>query len=373
MLTPPRPTWVEVDLGAIRENLRRLKALAGVQAMAVVKANAYGHGAVAVARAAASAGAEWCGVAFSAEGLELARAEVRARVLVLGYTPPSLADEAIAAGLSLAVYDPDVAQAYASIARAQGRRANVHVKVDTGMGRLGVLPEDAVGLVRELSGLPGLSVEGVFTHFASADVSRAEALTLEQIRRFDAVIDGLTAAGLRPDVVHASNSPATIVRPRAKYDLVRLGIALYGLPPSDDVPVPDGIRPALSWKSVLASVREFPPGSGISYGHEYVTTGRERIGVVPVGYADGFRRVPPDSNRVIVRGRIVPVVGRVCMDQVMVRLDALPEARRDDEVVLIGEQGGAAITADDLARAWGTINYDVTSGIMARVPRVYRE
>ena len=363
-------TWVETDLDAIRNNTRRLMALAGVGLMAVVKANAYGHGAVEVSQAAAEAGAAWLGVARAHEGLELRAAGLGLPILVLGYTPPAEAAAAIGRDLTLTVFDADAASAYAAVGRALGRPARVHVKLDSGMGRLGVLPAAALDFVCALSGLEGLKVDGLFTHFAGSDLADQSG-TRAQIAVLDAVLAALGAAGLRPACVHAANSAGALRQPRAHLDLVRSGIALYGLDPSDDVPCPLNFRPALTWKARVAQVKTLPPGHGVSYGPEYVTQATETVAVLPVGYADGFRRVPKNVNEVLVGGRRAPVRGRVCMDQCVVGISHVPGVRAGDEVVLIGRQGDQTLRAEDVARRWGTINYDVTSGIMDRVPREF--
>jgi alanine racemase len=366
-----RLTWVETDLDAIRHNQRRLIALAeGAPVMAVVKANAYGHGAVGVARAALEAGAAWLGVARAGEGLALRAAGLDAPILVLGYTPPELAAEALGQNITLTVFDADVAAAYAAAGRALGRPARVHVKLDSGMGRLGVLPADALDFVRALRGLAGLSVDGLFTHFAASDMAD-QASTLAQIAALDGVLGALSAAGLRPSCVHAANSAAVVRQPNARYDLVRSGIMLYGLDPSDDVPCPPGFRPVLTWKTVVAQVKILPAGHGVSYGPEYATAAQETVAVLPVGYADGYRRVPKNVNSVLVGGQRAPVRGRVCMDQCVAGVSHVPGVRVGDEVVLLGRQGAEQLRAEEVARRWGTINYDVTSGIMARVERFF--
>jgi alanine racemase len=370
-------TWAEVDLSAVQHNLRRMKALTGTRVMAVVKANAYGHGAVEAARTAAEAGADWLGVARAEEGLALRAAGLALPILVMGYTPPTLASEAVGRDLTLAVFDPDAAQAYAAAARAINRSARVHVKVDTGMGRLGLLPEDAPGFVAALNALPGLWVEGLFTHFANADSQpspsgsgaggEGEFSARKQLSLFQSVLSALPS---RPALAHACNSAGALALPEARLDLVRLGIALYGLDPSAEVPCPPGFRPALAWKARVTQVKVLPPGHGVSYGSQYVTTERETIAVVGAGYADGYRRVL-NVNEVLLHGRRAPVRGRVCMDQIVAGVTHLPAVRAGDEAVLLGAQGGEVISAGELARKWGTINYDVTSGIMARVPRVF--
>jgi alanine racemase len=372
----PPLTWLDIDLEAIRNNVRRMAALAGTRVMAVVKANAYGHGAAEVARAAAEAGAAWLGVARADEGLALRAAGLDLPVLVLGYTPPALAAEALARNLTLTVVDHETGQACAAAAGALGRPARVHLKVDTGMGRLGVLPEAAPALHRALRALPGLEVEGVFTHFARADEQLAEADGLtaaRQLARFAEVLQALEAP---PGLRHAANSAAALTLPAARLDLVRMGIALYGLHPSRATPCPPNFRPALTWKARVAQVKTLPAGHGISYGHYYVTREPETVAVVTVGYADGYRRAL-HLNEVLIHGRRAPVRGRVCMDQVIAGVTHIPDVRPGDEAVLLGEQADPAgrldaLTADELAEKWKTINYDVTSGILPRVARLYR-
>ncbi len=365
---PAHATWLEIDLQAIRGHVALFRRRTGAEVMAVVKANAYGHGMVPVAQAALQAGAAWLGVARPEEASELRAAGLPAPVQVLGYTPQAQLDQMLQQQVSLTVWGPEqVAQAGAAAART-GHTARLHLKVDTGMSRLGIEASAAVDLARNLSQAPGVVLEGVFTHFARAD-EQEPGPTDEQARLFAQVLEGLSAIGLKPAWRHAANSAAGLTRPAAGCNLVRAGIALYGLAPSPQVPLPAGMRPALCWKAVLSQVKSLPPGRGVSYGHIYTTQKHERLGTVPVGYADGFRRVT--GNQALVGGRRVPVVGRVCMDQIMVQLDAVPDAQPGDEVVLIGAQGEQTISADEIARHWGTINYEVTSGIAARVPRFY--
>lgn len=363
-------TWLEIDLGAIKNNIRELHAIAGVPLMAVVKANGYGHGLVEVARAAKAAGAAWCGVARLEEALTLRQNGIDLPLLVLGYTSPLRAVEAMENNVSLCVYDLEAAKACSEQAQSRGRKLRVHIKIDSGMGRLGIFPEEGMQFFGEIRRLPGLEVEGVFTHFARADETERNT-TLWQLDRFQKLVECLEAAGLRPPLVHACNSAATIYFPEAHYDLVRCGISIYGLHPSAETPNPPALRPALTWKSRLTSVKQFPPGHGISYNYRYTTSRNERIGVIAAGYADGFRRRL--GNFALVHGRRVDVVGGVCMDQVMLQLDGVPEARIGDEVVLLGAQGEASISAEEIAAAWGTNNYEVVCGLANRLPRFYSE
>lgn len=362
--------WLEIDLEALRNNIRQFLSITARPVMAVVKANAYGHGMIESARAALEAGATWLGVARMEEALALRQAGFLARILVLGYTVPGRAAEAARENITLTVTAPEIGQAYSAACAGMGRRVSVHAKIDSGMGRLGVLAEDGAEFVLGLLEEPGLDLEGVYTHFARAD-EPGRPTTDDQMARFTGVIDALQAAGRRPRLVHAANSAASLYRPDSYFDLVRPGIAIYGLNPSPDAPVPAGFVAVLSWKTRLTSVKLLPAGHGVSYGHRYTTPAVQRIGALAVGYADGLRR-KLDANSCLVGGRRLPVLGTVCMDQVMVPLDELPGARVGDEVVLIGRQGEAQISADDLAAAWGTINYEVTCGLAARVPRFYR-
>ena len=368
MDTAALSNWLEIDLDAIRGNVRELRRISGVMVMAVVKANGYGHGIVEAGVAALQGGADYLGVARIEEALVLRAAGVTQPLLVLGYTSPLQAAEAVMKEISLAVYDLELAEAYARIAQNLNRRLKIHAKFDSGMGRLGVFPEEGLAFMQTLAQTGGLAVEGMFTHFARSDEPEA-ATTDWQIRRFQNLVDQLTQVGLRPPLVHAANSAAALYFPHARYDMVRSGIAIYGLHPSAEAPLPDTFRPALSWKAHLSSVKFLPANHGIGYGYRYTTQARERIGVVPAGYADGFRRRV--GNFALVGGKRVRLAGGVCMDQIMLQLDDVPEARSGDEVVLIGRQGDETITAEEIGREWGTVNYDVVCGLQARVPRLY--
>ncbi len=361
-------TWVDVDLNALRNNFRQLQALTGARVAPVVKANAYGHGLVPVARAITQAGADYLCVARADEALTLREAGIGGEILVLGYTPPEQAAEALSRDVTLAVFDAEALEAYAAAARSLGKRARVHLKLDTGMTRLGAQPADAAALAARIVGDPNLELDGIFQHFAASD-STDKTSARAQLARFNAVLAVLPA---RPRVVHACNSAGALTLPEARFDLVRAGIAFYGLNPSDDVPVPADFRPALTWKAKVTLVKTVPAGTGISYDHQYVTTTTETLAIVPVGYADGYRR-KLGINEVLIGGQRAPVRGRVCMDQVVVGVSHVPGVRVDDEVVVLGAQGTATLTADDLARRWSTNNYDVVSGILARVPRHYRD
>lgn len=374
VMRPDRPTWLEVDLSAIARNTQLIKELVGpdVRVLVSLKADAYGHGALRVARTSLHNGASWLGVATVSEAVPLRDAGIRAPILVFGYAPPWQARDVAQLDLRATVYSLDTAIALSRAARDLGRDVRVHVKVDTGMARLGLRWEDIpriVAFIEALRQMPGLVVEGVFTHFATAD-SADQTYALRQLDRFQTVLAALEERGLRPPIVHAANSAATLSLPRACYDMVRPGVAIYGLAPSADVRLPGEFRPALAFKTQVAQVKDVPPGEGVSYGATYVTTRTTTIAVLPVGYADGFRRAPANWGEVLVRGRRAPLLGRVCMDQCMVDVSDIPGVRQGDEVVLIGRQGADELTAEEVASRLGTINYEVVAELLARVPRM---
>jgi len=366
--TQPYSTWVEVDLDAVRENVRIIKELTTSEIMAVVKANAYGHGFIPVAKAAVEAGASWCGLARPGMATALREAGLDCKMLILGYFPPERITEMLEHSISLTAWTEAHLQQISTAAQRTGLQANVHILTDTGMGRLGCHPEKTLELVKMAVADPGLNFEGLLSHLAKAD--DADPTTTEQQEAvFRGLIGDLDQADLLPPYIHMANSAGSLGFPSTHFNLIRPGIVLYGMPPAPGIPLPVGIRPALSWKTVLASVKVLPPKHGVSYGHAYTTSGKETIGVLPLGYADGFRRTA--GNQVLIHGKRVPVVGRVCMDQCMVQLDGIDNPQVGDEVVLIGTQGEEQITADEIARNWGTINYEVTCGISARVSRIF--
>ncbi len=370
MDTQAYSTWLEIDLGSIKSNVKQIKKITDTAVMAVIKANGYGHGVLAVAKAAVEAGAEWCGVARMEEALNLRLAGVKAKIMVLGYTPPVLIPKAVRNDIYVAIYDSQMARAYAAYAKKTGGKVKAHLKVETGMGRLGMPLDQVLDFMAEYHDHQYIDIEGIFTHFARADEPQVDSVR-GQLSLFNAKLNQLRQRGLCPQTVHAANSAAVLNFPEAYFDMVRPGIAIFGLDPSPGSPLPENFRPALTWKARLTSVRTLPPNHGVSYGSIYVTSEEERIGVIPVGYGDGFRRVP--GQRTILRGKLVNVVGRVCMDQCMLQLDSVPEASPGDEVVLLGKQGDQSITANDLAERWGTLNYEVICGLADRLPRVYYE
>ena len=367
-------TWAEIDLDAIASNVRAFKRHVGpnVEVIAVVKANAYGHGAVPVARVALEAGATRLAVHRAIEGVELRQAGISAPVLVMGYTPPDGAELVLRWRLTPGLMTSEFAQALSARANALGTTVPVHVKVDTGMSRFGLMPGEVGDFLQALRVLPGLHVEGIFTHFATADwVDLTH--TRRQLAIFNDVIRAARSAGVELPVVHAANSAAAMRLPEAHFNAVRPGIAIYGLNPSGEWPPVFEIRPALMLKSRVSRVRELPAGAGVSYGRTYITQRPTRAALVPVGYGDGYPRILSNKASVLIRGQRAPILGRICMDQFVVDISGHPAVQQDDEVVIVGRQGEARISAEEVAELAGTINYEVTTSLLPRVARVYRK
>jgi alanine racemase len=368
-----RPTYAEIDLAAIAANVRLACRLAGpgVQVMAVVKADAYGHGAVPVAGTALEAGAAWLGVAIPEEAIPLRLAGITCRILVLGPISPEQADLVAAYGLDQCVSDLAQAEALDRAARAHGRELSIHVKVDTGMGRVGLRPREVRGVAEKLAGLPSVRLAGWMTHFAESE-AEDPAFAREQLARFVGITRELQDAGLAAPLCHAANSGALLHLPEARLDLVRPGIMLYGYHPRGRPQVADpGLRPALRLRTAISQVQAVARGESVSYGRTFVAPRDLRVATLPAGYADGVGRLLSNRGQVLVRGRRVPIVGRVCMDMTMVDVTDVPDVRVGDEAVLIGRQGSEEISADEVAELQGTISYEVLCGIGPRVPRVY--
>ena len=362
--------WLEIDLQAIENNLKLVQNISGLPTAAVLKADAYGHGVLPVSRAAVKAGAIFLAVARFSEARELRNAGFTEPILVLGMIPPENVIEASIMKVRGILFNTEQIALYENILHGTGHILEVHVKIDSGMGRLGFPAEEGLKLLQAVKDSTYLDSEGLCTHLARADEPEAET-TDWQLDRFDRLVAEAEASGLRPQLVHTGNSAGALFHKRCgKYDMVRVGEAMYGMHPAPGALLPEGFKHALSWKAGITSVKMIPGGRGISYGHKYITHGDEqRVGVIPVGYADGYRRI--QGNRVLVHGRIVPVIGNVCMDQCMIDLNDIPDAVIGDEAVLIGSQGGQSITVEEVADSWGTINYEVTCGIAHRVNRFY--
>ena len=363
-----RPTVADVDLDAIQHNARILRP-ATAELMAVVKADGYGHGAVAVSRAALEAGATWLGVALVEEAIELRNAGIDAPVLVLSEGPPGSALAVLGDDITPTVYTDEGVDALVEAARRVGREPPIHVKVDTGMHRVGLYPpERAVEFVKRAVSR-GCRFDGLWTHFANAEDD--EATTRTQLDTLLEVAGRLEAEGLRPRYLHAANSAAVIRYPDAHLDLVRVGVALYGLDPGNGLASQAGLRSALTWRSAVSAVRRLPAGHAISYGRSYRLERESVVATVPVGYADGYRRALSSRADVLIEGKRRPVAGSVTMDQLMADCGG-DDVQPGQEVVLIGRQGDQEITVGELARLVGTIDYEIACGIAARVPRTYR-
>jgi alanine racemase len=378
-------TWAEVNLSAYAHNLRELRRVTRPPArlMAVVKANGYGHGSVEVAREALRNGAQYLAVARINEAIPLRKAGLEAPILIFGYSPPDLAPLLIDYELTQTVYSLSTASAISEQATRKGKKINVHLKVDSGMGRLGFLlastndtiddvaAQNSVRAIETITRLPGLTVEGIFTHFATADSADKSYADL-QLDRFLDLLSRLQKAGLAPPVRHAANSGALIDMPDSHLDMVRPGIATYGLHPSDEVNKSRvDLKPVMSLKSRIIHLKRVPPGFNISYGITFQTKNHTTIATVPVGYADGFNRLLSSRGHMLVHGQRVPIVGRVCMDLTMLDVGEVSGVALEDEVVVFGDQGNEAVTADEIASCLDTINYEIVSTITARVPRVY--
>lgn len=358
-----RPTWVEVDLGAIRHNVRLLKP-DGAELMAVVKADAYGHGDVSVARAAIESGATWIGVALVEEGLGLRDAGIEAPILVLSEFPPGSETVALEAGLTPSLYSEGALRRLASA--AAGREVGVHVKVDTGMHRVGVYPPEATRGFVEGVIAAGMRLEALWTHFASA--AEDEKTTLQQLERFIATVEDVRAAGIEPAILHTANSGATIMYPETHLDLVRTGMAMYGLEPAPGVGDGLGLQPALTWRSTVAHTARLPAGTCVSYGQRYRLDRDANVATVPVGYADGYPHLLSSRADVVIRGQRCRVAGSVTMDQLIVDCGDIP-VRPGDDVTLIGRSGDTRVTVEELAQMAETIGYEIVTRIGPRVPR----
>ncbi len=369
-----RDTMIEINLDAVANNVQQFRQhlASGTQIMAVVKADAYGHGAIYVAKSALQAGASCLGVSFVDEGIELREAGIVAPIVILGYTPPEDVSLALEHDLTLTVFSEESLQEVGRVARQRGERAKIHVKVDTGMGRIGLPPDKAVSFIAQASQMNSIDIEGLFTHFSTADESD-QRYWQKQEDCFRQVVAELKNRRIHIPLIHCSNSAAAIERPHRVYNMIRLGISLYGFYPSDEVNKKAvSLKPVLRLTSKVVQVKKPPKGTGISYGKTFITSGKEWIATVPIGYADGIDRRLSNTGYALVNGTRVPIVGRVCMDFLMLDVTKAYPVRVGDEVVLYGEQGTASIRVDEVAKQLQTIHYEVVCMLGHRIPRVYR-
>ena len=367
--------WVEIDLDAIAHNVREIKRVTGnkVEMMGVVKADAYGHGVSEVVRTLLDNGVTQLAVSMLDEAIQIRKMGIGVPVLVLSYTDPVRAEEIVFYHVTQTVFSLDLARALSAAAVKLGKTAKIHVKVDTGMTRVGFMPGySAVKNIMEIGKLPGVIVEGIFTHFASADESERD-YTEMQFRKFMSVCSELARVGIHIPIKHVCNSAGIIQYPQMYLDMVRPGIILYGLYPSQEV---DRniicLKPAMTLKANVILVKDVEKDTCISYGRTFRTSRPSRIATLPIGYADGYPRLLSNKGRVLINGESAPIVGRICMDQCMVDVtDLKHEVRVGDEAALFGCQNGAAISVEEVAEAIGTINYEIVCIIGKRIPRVY--
>lgn len=365
-----RPTVLRVDLGALIHNVKTLKAAApGCSLLAVVKADAYGTGAIPVSRAVLRGGADALGVALVEEGIALRQAGIGAPVLLLAPVDPGQAEDLLRWRLTPSVYSLAFLRAVAAAAEGRGEEVEVHLKVDSGMGRAGFRPEQIPSLARELQRCPRIRVAGLYSNLASADDPRCPQTTA-QLETFLAILDRLAQEGIRPPVVHLANSAGLLAHPATRLRQVRPGLTLFGLRPSGEVPDP-GLRPVLSLSTRLLQLKEMPEGSPVGYGATFVTPRPTLLGILPVGYADGLPRSLGNRGEVLVRGRRCPLVGRVSMDLCAVDLTGVEGVAEGEEVVLWGGEGSSRLDPWDWARWAGTIPYEILTGLSPRLHRVY--
>ena len=367
-----KPNWVEIDLDAIAHNCREIKKWIGekTELAAVIKGNAYGHGIVMIAKIALENGATRFAAARVDEGIVVRKAGIEAPIVVLGYVPAEEMRAVVKWRITPPIMHWHTAKAVSEISSAQGVVTPVHVKVDTGMGRFGLLPDEVVDFVKRLIALPGIRLEGLYTQFAVADETD-KTYTYKQWDVYKKVLKDLEEAGISIPIRHICNSAATLNFPEMHLEMVRCGTAIYGHYPSPVTNHSVSLRPAMTLKSRVGRIRTLPPGSSISYGRTYITTRPTTVALVPIGFGDGLSRQLSNKGSVLIRGKRAPIVGRICMDQCIVDVSGIPEVQQDDEVVLFGRQGGAEITAKEMASLMDSINYVVLETVAARVPRVY--
>lgn len=366
-------TWCEIDLNAIRHNFMQYRNITGngVKIAAVVKADAYGHGDEACARMLSECGADYFAVAFVGEAVRLRKEGITEPILILGYTAPSRACDVVKYGITAAVYDYGCAEALSREAAAQNKTVKIHIKADTGMGRIGYIgePEKIAGEIAKIKQLPGIDVEGIFTHFAKADELPGD-YTEKQYKKFCEIINACEKSGITFKIRHCCNSAAAVLYPKMHMDMVRVGIGLYGCYPSD-LEYGVDLRPAMTFKTRVINVKTVKKGESISYGGIYTAPSDTKIATIAVGYADGLPRILSDKARVLVNGSFAKITGRICMDQCMIDVSCVNNINVGDEAVIFGTGDGVSLPVEEPAALAGTISYELLCGIGARVPRIY--
>ncbi len=366
-----RPVWAEINLDHFRHNIQEIKKrYPDTMIMAVVKADGYGHGAIQVAKAALLGGAERLAIAIVDEGVELRETGYEVPIQVLGGTAESQLEQVVDYDLIQTVFDLNTARILSKIAQEKGKKIKVHLKVDTGMGRVGVQPDQAGEIAAEICALPNLELEGLMTHFATAD-EIDKSYTMKQVSKYRRALVDIEVQGIQIPIKHVANSATIIDLPDMKFDMIRPGIISYGLWPSDEVDHTIDIKPVMEWKAKIIHIKEVPAETGISYGKTYITKEKVKVATLPLGYADGYSRHLSNKGYVLVKGKRAPILGRVCMDQYMIDVSGIEDVKVGDEVVLIGKQGNDFISAEEMASWIGTINYEVVCLVNKRVPRKY--
>lgn len=368
---PNRPAWAEIDLGALAHNYEEIKKQLkpGVKLCAVVKADAYGHGAVPVAQVAVAAGASYLAVATLSEGIELREAGFTTPILLLGLVMPENAKDVVDYDITQVVCEMELARALSAEAVRQHKTAKVHLKVDTGMGRIGVRPEEIGKLAAEIAGLPGIAIEGMFSHFAMADC-KDKTYTRMQLDKFRQAVAAVEKQGIRIAIRHIAESAAILEIPEAHFDMVRAGVIQYGLWPSDEVTHPIALKPLMKLQAKVVWIKNLHKGESIGYGRAFVAERECRIATLPIGYADGYIRAYSPEGVVEIHGQRARIAGRVCMDQVMVDVTDIDDVKIGDVATLFGSE---SLSIDEAAEWLGTINYEVPCLISPRVPRVYKK
>ena len=367
-----RPTFCTVDLAALRWNFRQVRKKIGreVKVLSVVKANGYGHGAREVAKTLEHEGSDGFGVATLEEGVELREAGIRSPIVILAGFYPAQFDQLLRLRLIPVAIEPDGLRRLETLARKRGVSLGFHLKLDTGMGRIGFLASEIDSWLPELNKVKSLRLGGIFSHFSHAENVGGN-YTGNQLKVFRKLVERLNGAGHDPPLVHLANSAAVITLPSAHFSMVRPGLMLYGIYPSPGMASRVALKPVLSWKSRILQLKAAAKGSSISYGQTFVTRRKSLIATLPVGYADGYPRLLSNRGAVLVRGKRAPIVGRVCMDLTMIDVTDIRGVRQGDEVVMLGCQGREKISADEMALWAGTISYEILTSISARVPRIY--
>ena len=368
-----RPAWAEIDLDAIAYNTRNIKQLIGHKDLiAVVKANCYGHGVIDIIPTLLENGVSRFAVAMISEALEIRENNITAPVMILGFTPLYLGEELINNDIEQTVYDLDYARELSKIALSLNKKAKIHIAMDTGMGRIGFLPnEKSIDDITEIYSLEGIDVVGIFTHFSTSDEKDKE-YSHQQFTKMMSMMDELQKRGVNIPLKHVANSGAIIDLPNTYLDAVRAGIILYGYYPSDEVNKSNlALKPALTLKATITNVKTLEKDMYISYGRTFKTTNKTIVATIPVGYADGYIRKLGENGKVIIKDQFAPIIGRICMDQFMIDVTNIPDVKIGDEVILLGEKNNLKYNADDIAEKLGTINYEVTCMLKSRLPRVY--